>query len=327
MKKSISDKDNNILRSAEEIQAVGDNDILIKNLYAGISHLDAEKAVSMNVKPYFNTISRVVKVGKNIKNIEVGMIVCPNYREIFRDAKYITNPVELPEYILIKNAELDKQIYDVPDCVPLKTACLIAPFAVGFHAARCAAPCKDLNAIVFGADTIGIAAAIGLKYFGCKQVMLCDSSEVHLNIAKAMGFEVCNVKLEKLEEASALCFGSASSYFGETSDVSVFIDTVDPETSWKQYQYIGKKESHMVIIAEHSSSININLNEMARYKHSIKAVADYCTDDIDNVIAAMVSKRWNIELMITDEFPMKSLTEAMERAADSENSMEILVKY
>lgn len=88
------------------------------------------------------------------------------------------------EYVLIPNAELGKGIYAVPDEISSKEACLIEPFTVGCRADRRSFPQQGENAIVFGAGTIGIAAAIALKYFGCDKVMICDHSDFRLNKAK-----------------------------------------------------------------------------------------------------------------------------------------------
>lgn len=73
-------------------------------------------------------------------------------------------------------------------------------------------PKTNESAIVFGAGTNGIATAIALKYLGCKNVMLRDYSVYRLKIARSLGFEVCNNKiddlmvcaLDYLEEAHAI---------------------------------------------------------------------------------------------------------------------------
>lgn len=73
-------------------------------------------------------------------------------------------------------------------------AALIEPFTVGCRAARRGMPQKGEKAVVFGAGTIGIAAAIALKYFGCERVVICDYSDFRLEICKQLGFEIYNNK-------------------------------------------------------------------------------------------------------------------------------------
>ena len=106
----------------------------------------------------------------------------------------------------------------------MREACLIGPFTVGFRAARCVEPKPGENAIVFGAGTIGIAAAIRLKYFGCKEVMICDHSDFQLDKATHLGFATCNNSREDLEKAAMAVFGTALSRFGPTANVSTYID-------------------------------------------------------------------------------------------------------
>lgn len=84
-----------------------------------------------------------------------------------------------------------------------------------------ATPQAGENAIVFGAGTIGIAAAIALKYFGCDKVMICDHSDFRLNKAKELGFEICNNGKENLKTKALQIFGSAMSALGETCDVDI----------------------------------------------------------------------------------------------------------
>lgn len=55
--------------------------------------------------------------------------------------------------------------------------------------------------------TIGISAAIALKEFGCKQVMVTDLSDLRLEKAAGLGFAVCSsgnedLKTEAIETAA-----------------------------------------------------------------------------------------------------------------------------
>ena len=96
-------------------------------------------------------ISKVVQVGKNVKDIEVGMMVYPYPRLAKGDPKRVGTVGGFSEYVLIPDAELDKQVYDIPTRIPAREVCLIEPFTVGFRAARRAEPKPGENAIVFGA--------------------------------------------------------------------------------------------------------------------------------------------------------------------------------
>lgn len=147
--------------------------------------------------------------------------------------------------MLLPNPKWNEQIYRVSDKISDKEACLIEPFTVGCRAARRSFPKKGENAVVFGAGTIGIAAAIALKYFGCEKVMVCDHSDLRLKKAENLGMETCNNGRE----------------------------------------------------------------------------------DVRDVMNIMESSRWDIESIITHEFPWERLPEAIETAADIENSLNVVIRY
>lgn len=70
------------------------------------------------------------------------------------------------------------------------------------------------NAVVFDAGTIGIAAAIALKYFGCEKVMVRDHLDLRLKKAENLGMETCNNGREDLREKAIRYFGEAVSLNG-----------------------------------------------------------------------------------------------------------------
>ena len=76
---------------------------------------------------------------------------------------------------------------------------------------------------MFGAGTIGIAAAIALREFGCRQVMVTDLSDLRLEKAAGLGFATCNSGKEDLKAKAMEVFGTARSLSGQTADVGIYI--------------------------------------------------------------------------------------------------------
>ncbi len=319
-----------------EIPIAGDNDIVVKNLYASICGTDVAvymhgpntgHRITVGSEFGHEMTSEVVQVGKNVKDIEVGMVVYPYPRLAKGDPKRAGTVGGFSEYVLIPNAELDKQVYDIPARIPAREACLIEPFTVGFRAARRAEPRPGENAIVFGAGTIGIAAAIGLKYFGCEKVMICDHSDFRLEKAKALGFAVCNNSRENLKEMAMAVFGTAPSRFGLTANVPIYIDAAGAESILELYQSIGKIESRMVVVAVRTGKRPVDILEMTYSQHALIGSGGYNPEDVEDVIAVMVQKKWDIESIITDEFPQEQITQAIERAADVDHALNVVIRY
>lgn len=208
-----------------------------------------------------------------------------------------------------------------------KEASLIEPFTVGCRAARRAFPKNGEKAIVFGAGTIGIAAAIALKYFGCEKVMICDHSDFRLEKAKKLGFEICNNGKENLAKKAIQYFGEALSIKGVTADVDIYNDAAGAECILETYQEMGKIESRMVIVAVLAGMRPVNILDMTFSQHSIIGSGGYMPEDVKDVMNIMESGKWDIDTIITHKFPLEKLSEAIEKAADVDNSLNVVIEY
>lgn len=319
-----------------ETPTAGDNDIVVKNIYASICGTDVAvyehgpntgHRISLGSEFGHEMVSEVVQVGKNVKDIKVGDRVYPYPRLAKGDPKRAGTTGGFSEYILIPNAELGKGVYAVPDEISSKTASLIEPFTVGCRAARRSFPRNGENAIVFGAGTIGIAAAIALVCFGCDKVMICDHSDFRLNIAERLGFEVCNNGKENLREKSLQVFGKAMSALGETCDVDIYIDAAGADGIIETYQSMGKVDSRMVVVAVKAGFRPIDVLAMTYGQHALIGSGGYNPEDVEDVLAIMKSGEWDIESIITAEYPWEKLPEAIEKAAKVEEALNVVIHY
>ena len=82
------------------------------------------------------TVSRIVKVGKNVTDFTVGERVYPYPRFATGDTKRAGTIGGFSEYILIPNAKRNHSLYSVDERISDRLASLIEPFTVGCRAAR-----------------------------------------------------------------------------------------------------------------------------------------------------------------------------------------------
>lgn len=316
--------------------AAGDSDIVVKNIYASICGTDV--AVYMHgpetghrVTPGgefgHEMVSEVVQVGKDVQDIKIGDRVYPYPRLAKGDPGRAGTVGGFSEYVLIPDARLNCQVYPVSEKISDREAALIEPFTVGCRAARRAEPKAGESAIVFGAGTIGIAAAIALKYFGCGRVMICDTSDFRLENAAALGFEVCNNGNEDLKEAASSFFGEAPGLAGLTADVDIYIDAAGAESILETYQSMGKIVSRMVVVAVLAGKRPVDILNMTFAQHALIGSGGYFPEDVKDVMTIMESGVWDIESIITHEFPWEELPQAIETAADTENALNVVIRY
>lgn len=219
------------------------------------------------------------------------------------------------------------ELFRVSDRISDREAALIEPFTVGCRAARRSAPKPRENAVVFGAGTIGIAAAITLKYFGCGKVMICDLSDFRLSIAEKLGFAVCNNGKEDLSGIAKEYFGTSYGYKGETSDVDIMIDAAGADAIVDYYLEHGKVDSRMVMVAVGTNLRPVDVLGMTFGQLALIGSGGYTPEDVRDVMQIMESREWDIESLITHEYPWEKLEEAIQMAGRTDEALNVLIRY
>lgn len=318
------------------VPALGKNDVLIQNIYSSICGTDiavyqygAETGHRIAIGEEFGheTISRIVAMGENVSDFKIGERVYPYPLYARGDTKRAGTIGGFSEYIKIPNAKRNHALYSVNDRISDKVACLIEPFTVGCRAARRGQPQKGETAVVFGCGTIGIAAAIALQYFGIDKVMICDISDFRLSIAKNLGFLTCNVSNKKFLETAKRHFGEAFSLNGSVPNIDLFIDAAGAEYILQTFMEKGKIESRFVSVAVNKNIRNIDLLHMTYSQKSIIGSGGYMPEDVWDVLKIMESGKWNIETIITHEFPLSEIETAIQTAADVTKSFNVVIKF
>ena len=321
-----------------DIPQVGDNDVLIKNIYSGICGTDVAvfnhgkntgHKITVGGEFGHETISTVVKVGKNVTDFKIGDRVYPYPLYAKGDTRRAGTIGGFSEYILIPNAKRNHSLYAVDERISDKLGCLIEPFTVGCRAARRAvnSGINSHSAAVFGCGTIGIAAAVALKYFGTKRVMMCDTSDFRLNIAKDLGFEVCNVSSGNFDLHAKEYFGTAPSLTVKTANIDCWINTAGAENIFDDFMRLGKTESRFVAVAVNKALRKLDLLHITYSQKSIVGSGGYMPEDVRDVQKIMVSGNWDLESIITHEFPIDKLKTALQTASDVNHAGSVVIKF
>lgn len=129
MRAAIYNGQKSILLTHLDTPIAGDNDIVVRNLYASICGTDVAvymhgpntgHRVTLGGEFGHEMVSEVVQVGKNVKGISLGDRVYPYPRLAKGDPKRAGTVGGFSEFVLIPNAEMGKQVYAVPKDISSK---------------------------------------------------------------------------------------------------------------------------------------------------------------------------------------------------------------
>lgn len=324
------------------VPEVGDNDVLVQNIYSSVCGTDVAvffhgpntgHKVTQGGEFGHETVSRVVKTGRNVRDFKVGERVYPYPLYARGDTRRAGTIGAFSEYILIPDARRNYSLYAVDEKISDKLSSLIEPFTVGCRAARRGMiPCggkqyvTGQNAVVFGSGTIGLAAAAAFQYFGMDKIMVCDYSDFRLKIAEGLGFEVCNPGTENFSEKAKVYFGQAPSLSGPTANIDCWLDAAGAESILNEYLHSGKIESRFVSVAVNNKPRTIALLHMTYAQQSIIGSGGYMPEDVRDVQKIMTCGRWNLESIITHEFPLDDLEQAIRTAGDVDHAGNVVVR-
>lgn len=318
------------------VPVCGDNDVLIRNLYSSVCGTDVAvyshgpntgHKVTVGGEFGHETVSVVAAVGKNVTDFEIGETVYPYPLYAKDDTGRAGTLGGFSEYILCPNAKRNHSLYPVDHRIDPKVACLIEPFTVGGHAAKCGNPKAGESAVVFGCGTIGIAAAVMLQFKGVEKVMLCDLSPLRLEIAAKMGFAVCNPAQEDFYQTAKEYFGPAPALTGSGIGADIWIDAAGAENILGLFMEHGKIASRYVIVAVNQALRQVDFLHLTYSSKSISGAGGYTPGDVTDVMAIMASGRWDIESIITHQFPIEQLDEAIRTAGDAQNSLNVTIRF
>ena len=151
--------------------------------------------------------------------------------------------------------------------------------------------------------------------------------DFRLNIAKNMGFSVCNMNTEDFSAKAREYFGEAPSIKGMTADIDCFIDAAGAESILELYMEQGKIDSRFVSVAVNKASRKLDLLHLTYAQKSIIGSGGYMPEDVHDVMNIMASGRWDLESMITHEFPIDDLAKAIETAADASKALNVTIRF
>ena len=89
----------------------------------------------------------------------------------------------------------------------------------------------------------------------------------------------------------------------------------------------GKIISRFVAVAVNNQPRQLDLLHMTYAQKSIIGSGGYFPEDVQDVMAIMAGGRWNLETIITQEFPLDKISQAIQTAANPEKAFNVIINF
>lgn len=314
----------------------GDDEAIVRNMLTGICGSDIfawqkhgpTSRIWIDEEFGHEGIAEVVQLGAKVKGLAVGDRVFVNTDRAFRDKRRVSAAGAFSNYLRIPQCEVGYSLLPIDKDLPLRAAVLFEPFVIGTRGVKVLDPKPGDNAIVFGAGIIGMTSAIMLKWFGCVKVMVVDLSEFRLENARRLGFLTCNSANEDLVERAKAEFGAQPGYPAEKCGARLYVDAVGVAPVIESFSKLAPRNGSLSLVGVHKSPVPLDLAAVAFNNWHIHGCGDGTTESfLPDILAMMRSGRFDLPSLVTHEYPIERIEEALDQAGKADEAQKVCISF
>ena len=263
----------------------------------------------------------IMHVGAEVRDVSVGQSV-------------IINPMMTPsnigsggpegafvEELLVREAELGTNLYEIPEGVSHEVAAMCEPLAVAMHGVNRAEASAGDKVVLYGAGPIGLGMVLWLVDRGVDDVIVLDLADERLERARALG---ARATINPAKEDARARIGELH---GETRNVvghpavgtDAFIDAAGAPRIISDIIGMTKTHARIVVTAAYMQPVEVPFGRMLTSEPTITTAVGYPTE-MPDVIAAMPRLQDQIESMISHRLPFERVLDGLEVAGTPESA-------
>ncbi len=335
MKAAIYKGQEGISLVEKPIPEIKETDILVRNLRAGICGTDinivkagiTEGGISDGAEFGHEMVSEIMKVGAKVPaDIKVGMIVGINPITAKRTGRrYSLECGAFSQYMVVEDARLNYNIFEIKPEVPLETAALMEPMSVGRHGAFRTNPKPTDKVVVLGAGSVGLGAATSLIAEGITNVCVVDINNWRLEKAKELGAKVVNTDAISLKDGLAKIFGKINVYGQEVPDVDIFVDAAGADVLFTEVMKIIKPNAVISIIALYKNNVPVSLLQIMSKEVRIIGSSGYTGEDFKAVAGYINENKTKIGNTVSKIYKLDNIQDAFKTAIKGHEVIKVVI--
>lgn len=315
-----------------------DDEILVKVAYAGICGSDIHiinnglpRSAITPPKIIGHEFSGVVEqIGEKVTDIKEGERVSANPIGACGECFYCRNKMEnycekpssiirgpyqgsIAEYVLVRS----KQIYKLPEEMSLKKAVLLEPMSIAVHAIEKAELSLGDVVVVIGAGPIGLLIGLMAMRGGASKVIFSEADEGRREFAKTFGFNL--VVDPSKGDLKQIVFDNSN---GKGADLC--IEAVGSPALIEMCPTLVRHAGRVLLVGWPPMNSSIKLNPFLVYKYEIQIRGSQLAPYSFGKALRMLDS-FDVESLITHEFPLDSVSEAFD-VQKERKGMKIILK-
>ncbi|MFT4259354.1 zinc-dependent alcohol dehydrogenase [Microbacterium sp.] len=315
----------------------GPADVLLKIKACGICGSDAMYTHNGGIPPRIGATplghepaAEVVEVGAGVQDIEVGDHVVIDTMA-FTDGLLGSGGAQgaLSEYVVVKDAQLGRQLKVIPKDVPWEVAALNEPMAVAYHAVNRTNPQPGAKVVVFGAGPIGLGAVLGYRRRGASHIVVVDILPARLEKALQVGADaVINSAEEDIAARLIELHGDGATVFnrGARAGTDIYLDAAGAPSIPPTVAGIAKQGATLGIVAVHKRPVELDFGGILTSELTIVWSMGYPTE-IFEVTDDIVENWEKYAVIISDRLPFDRALDALELAKTPGAADKVVVTF
>lgn len=319
----------NVELQERPIPVCGPNDVIVRNVRSGICGTDVSAYLYGGVYGGIfpdseeghefghEMVGYIYEKGDHVTCVKKGARVFVNPATRTSDPSAACMASAFSQYVLVQNAELEYNLYLLPDSLSYDDAVLIEPFSVGTHGKNTPQAKPEDNVVIYGAGTIGLCALSGSIAQGNKKVVLVDLDDSRLETVKKMGGIGFNPKSGDIFNFLMEQFGQAKGrYRNPVIDVDVVIDCAGAPNVPEDFLNYAKPGAKLSCVGMHKKEVSTSFAQIMSKELVILGSRGYTREDIVEVINNLTIKNSYVTKIITHKFKLDDAAKAFETASD-----------
>jgi L-iditol 2-dehydrogenase len=225
------------------------------------------------------------------------------------------------DYVLIPKRFVKKGLlFKVPNHIPMEEAAMTEPFACVMHSIKVSGTIFEKNVAIIGDGPMGILHALAAKLYGANEIILVGLTDWKLKLGEFFGASrIINAKEHNVVE-------SIGEYCKNGVDVTI-LTVVNSETFTEALK-ITRKRGYIIIFAgiPKGSTFSFDPNEIHYNEISIMGSSGYTYKEYEEAFNLIANKNLQLSRLISHQFELSQIREAISKWEDKENSLKIILK-